>query len=113
MNVNHWKENVLLASINVILGADSEAKQAGAIASPGFDDKKDRVCTWLTGARETDLVSEAGPYGKQLRSLKQGADELGKLMLSSVLKGKEVTSILAFMTWPQGGLHGDCNSVES
>lgn len=27
------KEKVLLASVNVILGADSEAKQAGAAAS--------------------------------------------------------------------------------
>ena len=39
------KENVLLASVNVILGADSEAKQAGAAASAGFDDKKNQGCT--------------------------------------------------------------------
>lgn len=62
------KENVLLASINVILGADSEAKQAGAIASPGFDDKKDQGVYLIDWGQETDCSPEAGPYESSLEA---------------------------------------------
>lgn len=59
MKCKPLKENILLASVNVILGADFGAKHAGNIVAPDFEEKKDRK--WI-GAGKTDLVSEAGPY---------------------------------------------------
>lgn len=35
------KENILLASVNIILGADSGAKPVGGLAAPGFAGSKD------------------------------------------------------------------------
>lgn len=56
-----------MAPVNVILGAVSGAKHAGALAAPAFEDKKGPGMHKI-GAGETDLVSEAGPSENSLEA---------------------------------------------
>ena len=53
------KENILLAPVKVILGADSGAKHVGDRAAPGFADSGDPGCTGLGLGKL--MESEAGP----------------------------------------------------